>query len=136
MTKSTNNNSVNAAAVAAISAATSFHEMTSKSSLAVISAAVEIYEKLEQNERRSKQNGRYIHNGGIPLYEESVWFKVDKYGDEQDFFHFTSLTRTSFANLVEVKEPVINRLPVNREDKAPSPRNLKEESSMQEILLL
>ena len=88
MTKSTNNNSFTAAAVAAISAVASFHEVSSKSSLAAISAAFEINEKLEKNERRSNRNGRYVRDGAIPMYEESVWFKLDKYGDEKDFFSF------------------------------------------------
>ena len=86
--KSTKNNSVtNAAAdVAAISAVAYFHDMTSKSSLAVISAAVEIEKYLEKNKYRSKRNGRYVRNGAIPSIRESVWFKVDKHGNDKDFF--------------------------------------------------
>ena len=113
---STNNNSFTAAAVAAISAVASFHDMSSKSSLAAICAAVEINDKLEKTERRSKRNGRYVRDGAVPMYHESVWGKLERHGDEKEFFHFTSLTRKSFDELVEATEPVINNLPINRED--------------------
>ena len=61
--KSTKNNSVTnaAAAVAAISAVASFHDMTSKSSLAVISAAIEIEKDFETNQYRLKRNGHYVN---------------------------------------------------------------------------
>ena len=60
--KSTKNNSVtNAAAVAAISAVASFHDMTSNSSLAVISAAIEIEKDFETNQYRLKRNGHYVN---------------------------------------------------------------------------
>jgi hypothetical protein len=124
MTKSRNNKSFTAAAVAAISAASFFHEMSSKSSLAVICAPLEINENLEKNERRSRRNGRYLRAGGIPTYVESVWAKVDRYGDEKEFFHFTSLTRMSFSKLVEITQPVINKLPVNRDQGQPTTRSL------------
>ena len=63
MMKSTNKNSFTAAAVADISAVTSFYNMSPKSSLAAISAAVEINEKLERNKRRSNRNGRCVRDG-------------------------------------------------------------------------
>ena len=62
--------------------------MSSASSLAAISAAIEIDKQIDRNERQSKRNRRYIRDGAIPIFKESVWFKVDRYGDEKEFFSF------------------------------------------------
>ena len=52
----------------------------------------------------------------MPSINESSWFKIEKCRDEKDFFHFTSLTRLSFDNLVSVTQLIINKLFAHRED--------------------
>ena len=59
------------------------------------------------------------------MYEESVWFKLDRYGDKKEFSHFPSLTRILFDKLAEVTQPVINKLPVNRSYEPPKYKDLR-----------
>ena len=65
-----------AAAVTVILAVASFQDMASKSSLATISAAVEIEKYLEKYLLRSKINGWYFIKGTITSMTESAWFKI------------------------------------------------------------
>ena len=134
--KSRNNNSITDAAVAAISAVTSFYNISSASSLAAISAAIEIDKQIERNERQSKWNERYIRNSAIPIFKESVWFKVDRYRDEKEFFHFTSLTQISFNELAEVTQLVINKLSVNRDYRPPKNKDIRIISSARDIVAI
>lgn len=68
---------------------------------------------------------RYLRNGAVPSRMESVCFKVDHYGDEQEFLHFTSLSRESFNVICILTEPVLISLPLHRDDGTPRSQDLK-----------
>ena len=51
---------------------------------------------------RTKRNGRYLKGGSIPTRAQSVWYLTDTKGDEQEFLHFTGMTRKSFDDLVAI----------------------------------
>ena len=51
---------------------------------------------------RTMRNGRYLKGGSIPTRAQSVWYLTDTKGDEQEFLHFTGMTRKSFDDLVAI----------------------------------
>ena len=94
---STKNNSFNnaAATVDAISVVSSFHEMTSKSSIAAISTATEIEEDLEKN----KIHMKCTCNGDVPSIPGSLWLRQKNTGMINICFDFKSLTRLLFNEM-------------------------------------
>ena len=67
-----------------------------------------------------------LRNRAVPSRMESVWFKVDHYGDE--FLHFTSLFYDSFHDLCILTEPVLKTLPPNRDDGTPLSQDLQRQA--------
>jgi hypothetical protein len=74
-----------------------------------------------------------LRNSAVPSRMESIWFKVDHYGDEQEFLHFTSLFYDSFHDLCILTEPVLKTLPPNRDDGTPLSQDLQRQAFPLEI---
>ena len=74
-------------------------------------AAVAEASLLDRNVEK-KPNGRYLRNGVLPKPENSFWRKIYEKGEEREFFHFISLSRSSFNVLVELCAPHILSAPL------------------------
>ena len=86
------NNNKHIAAMAAVAAVSTMQSIISSNTIAVTAI---LQQSSEGNVK--KKTGRYLRSGAVPNRVESVWFnKVDNYGDELEFLHFTSLSRESF----------------------------------------
>ena len=85
------NNNKHLAAMAAAATVSTMQSIISSNTIAVTAI---LQQSSEGNVK--KKTGRYLRSGAVPSRVESVWFKVDHYGDEQEFLHFTSLSRGSF----------------------------------------
>lgn len=66
----------------------------------------------EESPKDRKPNGRYLRRGCLPKPEHSFWKKLLKDGDDMEWFHFISLSRSSFQDLVKVCGPIVNTIPL------------------------
>jgi hypothetical protein len=68
---------------------------------AASTAAINLQASKAGNSDR-KPNGRYCGQGSLSAnMKHSFWYMVDP-GDNKEFFHFTSISRDSFQELVEI----------------------------------
>ena len=114
------NNNKHIAAMAAVAAVSTMQSIISSNTIAVTAI---LQQSSEGNVK--KKTGRYLRSGAVPNRVESVWFKVDNYGDELEFLHFTSLSRHSFNVLCILTEPVLITLPLHRDSGTPRSQDLK-----------
>ena len=110
-------------AAAAVAASMSALIVVSDMITTTCKAITIICDKDKQLLRSSKviirANGRYICGRGLPPPEHSVWKRVDKRGDELEFFHFTSLTRESFDSLVTLCHEYVIQHTIQANSKGP-----------------
>ena len=62
-----------------------------------------------------KRLGRYLRNGCLHNPQQSFWMRVLHKGDNQEFFHFVSMSRSAFNELVSLLTPYILTHPQNRD---------------------
>ena len=115
------NNNMHLAAMAAAATVSTMQSIISSNTIAVTA----ILQQSSEDQQVQKKKGRYLRNSAVPSRVESVWFKVDHYGDEQEFLHFTLLSRESFNVLCILTEPVLITLPLHRDDGTPRSQDLK-----------
>ena len=87
-----------------VSIASTMLSMASAAATASASAAAAV----EQQTPRRKKQGRYRKQGGIPEQDQCHWHQVDCRGDELEFLHFTSLSQSSFNELVRLVGDELN----------------------------
>jgi hypothetical protein len=87
---------------------------SSSSTAAAFAASVQHNDTFLSRNVVCKKNGRYRRSGAIPSPEQSFWRSVDMLGDDQEFFHFISLTRESFGDLVELCKDKLLSEPLRR----------------------
>ena len=71
-----------------------------------------------------KRSSRYRRGGAIPHPKHSVWGRTVKRGDDLEFLHFTSLSRSSFYGLVDLCKSYINTHPIDPRFNPPKKRNI------------
>ena len=95
------------------------------SSGSTVSTAVASVTTLDINQD-GKKRGRYLRNGSLPGYTNSVWYLTRHYGDELEFLHFTSLSRSSFFCLSSLLENEWGKISLHRYGKIPQKKHLKQ----------
>ena len=80
------NNNKHLAAMAAAATVSTMQSIISSNTIAVTA----ILQQSSEDQQVQTKKGRYLRSGAVPNRVESVWFKVDNYGDELEFLHFTS----------------------------------------------
>ena len=97
------NNKKHIAVMAAAAAVSTMQSIISSNTIAVTA----ILQQSSEDQQVQTKKGRYLRSGAVPSRVESVWFKIDYYGDEQEFLHSTLLSRESFNVLCILTEPVL-----------------------------
>ena len=94
-------------------------EMINTSSTAAVICA---YENMEQNDELQKPRGRYLRSGVLHNPRQSFWMRVWRMGDEMEFFHFMSMSRSAFNDLVDLLTSYILNHPQSRDHTKASKR--------------
>jgi hypothetical protein len=119
--KSRTNVAVKSTVLAVTAAVSLFHNSTAVN--ASSSVALACSNMIEHRDR--KPNGRYLRRGSLPTPAHSFWVRILLFGDDMEFFHFLSLSRSSFNSLCRLTETTINTSPLNCDEGRPRPCDLK-----------
>ena len=84
-----------AAALTAISAASTF-------SLLLTSSSAAVSQLVGEDSGVTKPKGRYLRKGALHSPQDSFWKRILNYGVGMEFFHFISLSREWFMELVRI----------------------------------
>ncbi len=95
-------NSTENAILVAGKAALSLLQLHQKATASIIAVMATINQKSPNRSR--VPNGQCRRAGALYRAEKSFWRRIDKKGDLLVFLHFTSLTRKSFGDLVQLCE--------------------------------
>ena len=92
------------AAATAIAMGAHFVNTLLTSSSAAVSSIVSVAacSSLVARNVPKKKSGRYFRDGALHDPDTAFWHRVDQLGDDSEFLHFTSMTRKSFNELVNL----------------------------------
>jgi hypothetical protein len=103
----------------------SFWQTTTTATTNAVLLSANTSNDISEDSIERKMNGRYLRTGSLPPKHQSVWYLTDMYGDDMEFFHFTSLSRKSFFDLCAATNDYILNTPLNCDKGIPCEHHLK-----------